>query len=247
MAAKRRRFICFSFADLCENAITERNVAVRRASVQRSRGVVEQRGCQCPEIDPKLKKMQTSERRSGSDQRVRRTHQRLGLALLTLIQDRPIDDVTVQDVLDLASVGRSTFYLHFRGKDDLLLSQFELFLGMMSTTLSVRRENSHRLAPVAEMFAHIAEQQKLVRALRDCGRLRDFFELAEGYFARGIAQRLIESKRFPNLPQRDLDARAHALAGSLLSLLRWWLDRGAQEPAQQMDELFHRMVWRGVR
>jgi len=191
--------------------------------------------------------IKASERRRGSDQRVRRTHQRLRLALLTLIQERPIGDVTVQDVLDRALVGRSTFYLHFRGKDDLLLSQFELFLEMMSTALSVRKEKSHRLAPVVEMFAHIGEQQKLVRALRDCGRLKDFFELAEGYFARGIAQRLTESKRFPNLPQRDLDARAHALAGSLLSLLRWWLDRGAKEPAQEMDELFHRMAWSGVR
>lgn len=194
-----------------------------------------------------LKKSRASRRRSDSDQRVRRTRQRLGLALLTLIQERPISQVTVQDVLNRAAVGRSTFYLHFRGKDDLLLSQFEWFLETMSTTLSVRKEKSHRLVPVAEMFAHVAEQQKLVRALTDCGRLRDFFELAEGYFARGIAQRLTESKRFPNLPPRDLDARAHALAGSLLSLMRWWLDRGANEPAQQMDDLFHRMAWSGVR
>jgi AcrR family transcriptional regulator len=186
-------------------------------------------------------------RRSDSDQRVRRTRQRLGRALLTLIQERPIDEVTVQDVLNRASVGRSTFYLHFRGKDDLLLSQLELFLEMMSTTLSARREKSHRVAPVAEMFAHIAEQQKLYRALRDCGRIQDFFELGEGYFARGIAQRLTESNRFPNITQRDLEARAHALAGSLLSLMRWWLDRGAKEPAREMDELFHRMVWSGVR
>ncbi len=186
-------------------------------------------------------------RRPGSDRRVRRTRQRLGLALLTLIQERPISEVTVQDVLDLASVGRSTFYLHFRGKDDLLLSQFELFFEMMSTALTRSREKSQRVAPVAEMFAHIAEQQKLYRALRDCGRMSDFFELGEGYFARGIAQRLTESSRFPNLPQRDLDARAHALAGSLLSLLRWWLDRGAREPAKEMDDLFHRMVWSGIR
>lgn len=181
------------------------------------------------------------------DQRVQRTRERLGLALLALIQERPIDEVTVQDVLNRASVGRSTFYLHFRGKDDLLLCQFEWFLEIMSTMLSVRREKSHRLVPVAEMFAHLAEQRKLYRALSDCGRLRDFFELAEGYFARGIARRLTESSRFPNVPQRDLDARAHALAGSLLSLLRWWLDHGATETAKEMDDLFHRMVWSGVR
>jgi len=145
------------------------------------------------------------------DQRVERTRERLGLALLALIQERPIDEVTVQDVLNRASVGRSTFYLHFRGKDDLLLCQFEWFLEIMSTRLSASGEKSHRLVPVREMFEHLAEQRKLYRALGDCGRLRDFFELAEGYFARGIARRLTESSRFPNVPQRDLDARAHAL------------------------------------
>jgi hypothetical protein len=83
-------------------------------------------------------------------------------------------------------------------------------------------------------------------ALADSGRLDDFFDLAQGYFARGIKRRLTESKRLSNLPQRELGARASALAGSMLSLLRWWLDRGAKEPPRAMDELFHRMVWNGL-
>jgi|SRR5579872_3636111 len=180
------------------------------------------------------------------DERVRRTHERLGSALVALIQEKSIDDVTVQEVLDRASVGRSTFYLHFRDKDDLLLSQLEKFLEMMSTTLSIRKEKSHRVVPVAEMFEHIGSQNKMYRALADCGRLNDFFDLAQGYFARGIERRLVESERLPKLPQRELAARASALAGSLLSLLRWWLDRGAKETPRAMDELFHRMVWSGL-
>jgi hypothetical protein len=36
------------------------------------------------------------------------------------------------------------------------------------------------------------------------------------------------------------------LAGSMLSLLRWWLDRGAKESPRAMDELFHRMIWNGL-
>jgi AcrR family transcriptional regulator len=163
-----------------------------------------------------------------------------------LIQEKPMDDVTVQEVLDRASVGRSTFYFHFRDKNDLLLSQFEKFLKMMSTALSVRKEESRRVVPVAELFAHIGSQRKVYRALADSGRLNDFFDLAQGYFSRGIEQRLRESKRLPKLPQRELAARGSALAGSLLSLLRWWLDRGAKEPARDMDELFHRMAWTGL-
>jgi AcrR family transcriptional regulator len=185
-------------------------------------------------------------RRGKPDERVRRTHERLGSALVALIQEKSIDDVTVQEVLDRASVGRSTFYLHFRDKNDLLLSQLEKFLEMMSTALSARKEKSLRVVPVAEMFEHIGSQKKMYRALADCGRLNDFFDLAQGYFARGIERRLVESGRLPKLPQRELAARSSALAGSLLSLLRWWLDRGAKEKPRAMDEMFHKMVWSGL-
>jgi len=188
--------------------------------------------------------------RRKPDQRIRRTCERLGSALLALILERQFDEVTVQDVLDRASVGRSTFYLHYRDKNDLLLSQLEKFLETMSTALSVRNEESHRVVPVAELFSHIGNQNQLYRSLADSGHLTEFFELAQGYFARGIEQRLSESKRLSNLrlslPQRELGARASALAGSLLSLLRWWLDRGEKESPQTMDELFHRMVWNGL-
>jgi AcrR family transcriptional regulator len=180
------------------------------------------------------------------DQRIRRTCERLGSALIALIQEKPIAEVTVQDVLDRASVGRSTFYLHYSDKDDLLLSQLEMFLETMSTALSVRKEESRRVAPVAELFAHIGSQNKLYRVLADSGHLNQFFDLAQGYFARGIERRLRESGRLSTLPQRELPARASALAGSLLSLLRWWLDRGEKESPTAMDELFHRMVWTGL-
>jgi len=106
-------------------------------------------------------------RRRNIDQRVRRTHERLGRALLELILETPIDQVTVQEVLDRASVGRSTFYLHFRDTDDLLLSQLEGFLEIMSTTLGVGKEKSHRVVPVAELFAHIGNQNRLYRALAE--------------------------------------------------------------------------------
>jgi AcrR family transcriptional regulator len=195
---------------------------------------------------PAERAAQQNKQRRKPDERAQRTRDRLGGAFVALIHEKPIENVTVQDVLDRASVGRSTFYLHFRDKNDLLLSQLETFLELMSTVLSVRKEASHRVVPVAEMFAHIENQRELYRILRDAGRLNDFFELAQGYFARGIEHRLLESKRLPKIPKAELAASASALAGSLLSLLRWWLERGAKEPPSEMDELYHRMVWKGL-
>jgi len=185
-------------------------------------------------------------RRRKPDERIRRTHERLGNALVSLVMERSIDDVTVQEVLDRASIGRSTFYLHFRDKDDLLMSQFEQFLEMMSTMLIVRKEESLRVVPVAEMFEHIGSNKKFYRLLEESGRLDDFFELAEGYFARGIERRLKESKRLRKISRGELRVHAVGLAGSLLTLLRWWMDRGTKESPAAMDEMFHRMVWKGL-
>lgn len=188
----------------------------------------------------------TSKPRRGPDLRVRRTRERLGAALITLIQEKTLDKVTVQEVLDRAGVGRSTFYLHFRDTDDLLLTQFETLLEMMSTALSRSKDQSNRIMPVAEMFDHIGNQKKVYRALAESGRLQDFYELAQGHFERGIEQRLREIKRASGLSTAELPVLSSALAGSLLSLLRRWIDRGARESPKTMDDLFHRMAWKGL-
>jgi hypothetical protein len=57
---------------------------------------------------------------------------------------------------------------------------------------------------------------------------------------------LSELPRAGAIPATDLSAIAFTHAGSLLSLLTWWLDRGMREPPEQMDHLFHRMVWNGI-
>jgi AcrR family transcriptional regulator len=185
-------------------------------------------------------------RQVNTDLRIRRTRERLGAALIALIEEKPIDNVTVREVLDRAQVGRSTFYLHYQDKNDLLVSQMEHGLEMWSNILCTRQEKSRRLAPVAEFFAHVASAGKLYRSLVASSRIQVFFDLAQGYFARGIARRLRQIG-LPMSDQRELDASSHAFAGNLLSLLKWWLDRGAKEPAKDMDELFHRMVWKGLR
>jgi AcrR family transcriptional regulator len=194
---------------------------------------------------PRERRKPTGER-SKPDRRIERTRNRLGNALIALIQEKPIDEVTVREVLDRAGVGRSTFYVHYRDKDDLFLSELEQGLEMWTTRLSRQQEKSNRVAPVAEFFAHVASAKRLYRALVEAGRIEAFFELAQGYFARGIEQRLKQSTDLRNPHRHELTACSNAFAGSLLSLLRWWLDRGAKESPRAMDQLFHRMVWRGL-
>lgn len=175
------------------------------------------------------------------DRRVRRTRNALGDALLALIQEKKFADITVQQVLDRAGVGRSTFYKHFQDKDDLFLSDLEDFFEAFSTLLIRYKETSKRVAPVRELFSHVGENRNLHSALAAADKLQDFQEMAQEYFARGIAQRLQQL----GSPSQSA-ATAQALAGSLLSLMTWWLRSGSKSSPEEMDDLYHRMVWAGL-
>jgi AcrR family transcriptional regulator len=181
-----------------------------------------------------------------TDARVRRTRDALGDALIALMQEKPFDTITVQDVLDRAHVSRSTFYSHYSDKDDLLMSDADEFFQALSMALSQHGEKSDRVFPVREFFAHLSDVQPFFKALVKSGKYQENMELARGHFARGIERRLAELPHGQSIPSHELSAIAFTHAGALLSLLTWWLDRGMLESPAEMDQLFHRMVWNGV-
>jgi len=181
-----------------------------------------------------------------TDARVRRTRDALGDALVALMQEKPFETITVQDVLDRAQVSRSTFYSHYSDKDDLLMSDAEEFFESISMALSAHGDKSDRVFPVQEFFTHLSDVQPFFKALVKSGKYQENMELARGHFARGIERRLSELPRAKSIPPNQLPAIAFTHAGALLSLLTWWLDRGMRESPTEMDELFHRMIWNGV-
>jgi len=178
-----------------------------------------------------------------TDARVRRTRDALGDALVALMQEKPFETITVQDVLDRAHVGRSTFYSHYSDKDDLLMSDADDFYERVSLGLSASGDKSDRVFPVREFFSHIAEARRFVNALSSSGKMQENMELARGHFARGIERRLAELPRGQAISGTERPAIAFAHAGALLSLMTWWIDRGMRQTPAEMDELFHRIVW----
>jgi AcrR family transcriptional regulator len=182
--------------------------------------------------------------RATTDRRILRTRDALGDALVALMQEKNFEDITVQEVLDRAGVGRSTFYVHYRDKDDLLLSDVEDFLQGFSKTLDRQGASTSRLLPVHEFFTHIREAREVYRAFVKSGKVADVWVLGRGLFARSIEERL--RKAGVEIEPAQRSAQAHALAGSFFSLLDWWMDKGMKKDPKEMDELFHRMAWSGL-
>src|SRR5208282_1535516 len=186
----------------------------------------------------------TAKLRRKTDRRVLRTRNTLGGALVALMQEKSFNEITVREVLSRAGVGRSTFYAHYRDKDDLFLSDVEDFLEGCGTWLKQRDPSGKRLLPVQEFFAHVREVREFYMAMVRAGKMGDVQDLARGFFARSIEERL-EAAGVKVEPARR-SAQAHVLAGSFFSLLEWWVDKGMKADPREMDELFHRMAWSGL-
>lgn len=185
--------------------------------------------------------------KQGGDVRVLRTQRALGTALVELMLTREFDAITVQDVLDRAGIGRSTFYAHYRNKDDLLLSDAERFLGLLEAQFDSTAGQSPRVAPIAELFAHVQAYADFAAALARSGRQEAVFDLFLGHLARLIERRLtLLAPAADALPlPREMTARIFAAAA--IEMLKWWLDRRPALGPEQLDQRFHEMVWRGVR
>jgi AcrR family transcriptional regulator len=189
-------------------------------------------------------KQKAAHSRPKTDRRILQTRDTLGDALVALMLEKNFEEITVQDVLDRAGVGRSTFYVHYRDKDDLFLSDVEDFLESFSTALKRQGASTKRLLPVEEFFSHIRDAREFYESLVRSGKANDVMALARGFFARSIEDRL-KAAGVEIEPLRR-SAQAHALAGTFFSLMDWWIDKGMKPDPREMDDLFHRMAWSGL-
>jgi len=174
-----------------------------------------------------------------TDRRVQRTRYALRAALISLLPERGWDDLSVQDICERANVGRSTFYMHFRNKEELLVGGLgDLRGGLRAQANAAKEEGRGDLPFVRGLIEHVHEQRKLFRALigRRSGqvvqmRFREMvLQLAEEDLSRLVAARW----------QRD--ASAHYIAGALVELLAWWVEGRCACTADQIERLFHQLT-----
>lgn len=178
------------------------------------------------------------------DARTVRTYRALSSALVDLMNTREFDAITVQDLLDRAGVGRATFYAHFRNKDDFLLTDLERMLATVESHFDRTAGSRTRLAPIAELFDHLADAKPFVEALERSGKLEVVLDITSGHLARIIERRFRELGVQPReLPH---NAAARVFGAMATELAKWWLSRETRFSARDMDARFHELVWRGL-
>jgi AcrR family transcriptional regulator len=89
------------------------------------------------------------------DRRTARTRGALMQAFIGLLLDEGYDAVTVERVCEKADVGRSTFYMHFAGKDDILRDAMK----NPSSVLASLVVGQYAPAQIVPQLEHFREQK----------------------------------------------------------------------------------------
>ena len=180
------------------------------------------------------------------DRRVVRTRRRLKEALLGLIREQPYDAVTVQDIIDRADVGRSTFYSHFRSKEELLFDgfgqAFEAFKRHGHPSANLSGDPQPRPYAFSKpLLNHFRVQSRFFLAtLRETTDPKVRREVTK-WLAESIQADLLN--RHPTAATRGkaplrLAAQAHCIAAAFLGLAGWWLEKGQDLTADEVDQVF---------
>lgn len=190
--------------------------------------------------------------RSGkrADRRIEKTEKTLREALASLLAEKPYDSIAVKEILDRANVGRSTFYTHFRDKDDLLVSSIHgiveslqsaklrrseiwherilwFSLPILEYHYGHRRDHRHSLSRTLGARARSIQHDRLTQVLAEM--------IADPVRAECSARRKT-SKRTP------LDLIVRYVASTFVLVLDWWNDSKNPVAPREADDLFRALV-----
>jgi AcrR family transcriptional regulator len=182
------------------------------------------------------------------DRRAARTRKALHRALMSLILHKGYEAVTIQDIIDEADVGRTTFYAHYAGKEDLLRSGFQTLRAELAEAHRASRakaDGSHRepLAFSLAMFEHASAYADVYRALVG-GRGSTIALNGIREALSEIVKKELSAAKHDNAVARDLVVQF--VVGAFVTALTWWFERRPKLTPAEVDTMFRRLVVQGI-
>ena len=179
------------------------------------------------------------------DRRKKRTRELLQKTLIELMGEREYDEITIQEIVDRADLGRTTFYQHYHNKDELFLSCHQDFVGKFYFGPHRPLSRKELLSPdtppgMVEAYTHLEDTRALLyptfqgrdglqilRQIRD-GSAKDIETDLRAVFA-GVDSTI------------PLDLLACYLAGAQIALVQWFLEKRRSHTPKTIAQMFHRL------
>ena len=194
------------------------------------------------------------------DRRVQRTLQSLRTALFELIKEKAYDEISIEDITERANVGRTTFYLHYKDKEDLLMDElssvmYERVQMLSEIPFSVwlpseeEYDKNKPLQPLLLVFQHIHEKSELYNLLLKSANSSRIVERIRKVSTEAIirfVENKIETDPIPVLSEVPIEFFAAFFSGAFLSIVNWWIKEDMQHSPEEVTNMFRSLFFRGA-
>ena len=175
------------------------------------------------------------------DRRIQRTRHLLSAAFVELLREKGYSAITVSDIIERANIGRSTFYSHYRDKADLFVSELDRVIEVLSHHAPEQEEMP--FFPSLGLFRHVGEEYELYKALLWTPGIDLLIKHMQNSLCQRIEQGLQKHEEGFDIPPSIL---ANFIAGSFLTLLKWWLENKMNYSPEEIDKIFKRLISSGI-
>lgn len=178
------------------------------------------------------------------DRRQKKSREAIFTAFSELLGEKSYNKITVQEIIDEANVGRTTFYAHFESKDALLRELCEELFGHIVASARDRTHThglySNASAPSSvfcHLLQHLRENDKNIVSLLSCESSEIFLR----YFKNSLNE-LVESEFAAHADggRREVprDFLINHISGSFVEMVQWWVAHGMERTPEELDCYF---------
>lgn len=178
------------------------------------------------------------------DRRVQKTRDSIFMAFSSLLSTKKYSQITVQEIIDTANVGRSTFYAHFETKDQLLDELCrDIFEHIFSEDLS--SEKSHNFsgatdfeAKITHILYHLKESKHDMKSILTYESADIFWNYFKKYLER-LFSGFINVEKYHGVPEEFL---LNHMAGSFVEMVKWWMKKDMKPEPEVVTGYFMTVI-----
>ncbi len=178
------------------------------------------------------------------DRRQKRTREAIFSAFTELLSEKSYEHISVQEIIDAANIGRTTFYAHFETKEYLLRDLCEeLFGHIIGTAMGLPQGQYHCTCGSStdsvflHLLRHLQENDRNILELLNSQNNEIFLS----YFKSGLRKLIVAQYAHRGLLKHSLlpeDYLVNHISSSFVDTVVWWLSRGMKESPEQLAEYF---------
>jgi AcrR family transcriptional regulator len=180
------------------------------------------------------------------DRRIQKTQKLLHQALVSLMHEKSYDSIVVKEILARANVGRSTFYTHFRDKDELLVSG--IYEMLRSVQLTELPSSAKPYEKIIRFSLPIFEYHDQHRHTGEGGMGIRGRAIVHGHLQKVLAELIANDVRKDFQGQRKTASQippellVQCVASTFIIVLNWWMESRNSLPPQEVNDLFRALI-----